>query len=101
MKNIHSRLSKFFVESRKKAAKGEAKIDWATAEAVAFGSLLLDNFDVRISGQDAARGTFSHRHGILVDTKTEEKFVPLNELASEQGRIEVKRTKQVRERQFE
>lgn len=48
----------------------EEKLDWATAEALAFGSLLHEGYNVRISGQDVGRGTFSHRHAMLVDQST-------------------------------
>jgi 2-oxoglutarate dehydrogenase complex dehydrogenase (E1) component-like enzyme len=61
-------------------------IDWATAEALAMGSLLLEGKDVRISGQDVERGTFSHRHAVLVDQETETKYTPLHHhLSSIQG----------------
>ena len=56
--------------------KGEG-IDWATAEALAFGSLLNEGFSVRLSGQDSKRGTFSQRHSAIIDQETEERFYPL------------------------
>lgn len=59
-------------------------IDWSTAETLAIGSLLLQGFPVRISGQDVGRGTFSNRHAILVDQSTAQVHVPLNELAADQ-----------------
>lgn len=55
-------------------------IDWSTAESLAIGSLLLQGFNVRISGQDVGRGTFSQRHGMFVDQKSARVHVPLNEL---------------------
>jgi 2-oxoglutarate dehydrogenase E1 component len=58
-----------------------AGIDWGTAEALAFGSLLLEGNHVRLSGQDVERGTFSHRHAVVVDQKTGEKYTPLNNIA--------------------
>ncbi len=64
-------------------------IDWATAEALAFGTLLVDGYPVRLSGQDVERGTFSQRHSVLYDQETEERLIPLNNLASEQRRYEV------------
>ena len=64
-------------------------IDWATAEALAFGSLLREGFPVRLSGQDSGRGTFSQRHSVLVDQETEAPYVPLNNLAPDQARYEV------------
>ena len=51
--------------------------DWATAEALAFGSLLPDGNSVRLSGQDSGRGTFSQRHAVWVDQQTGEKYIPL------------------------
>lgn len=61
--------------------------DWATAEALAFGSLLVEGHDVRLSGQDVARGTFSQRHSVLTDQTTEARYAPLNNIrnASKQG----------------
>jgi len=60
-------------------------VDWALAEALAFGSLLLDGTPVRLSGQDTRRGTFSQRHGALVDQRTEAEYVPLAHLAPDQA----------------
>jgi 2-oxoglutarate dehydrogenase E1 component len=60
--------------------KGE-NIDWGTAEALAFGSLLLEGNHVRLTGQDVQRGTFSHRHAVLIDQNTGENYTPLNHLA--------------------
>lgn len=68
--------------------KGE-DFDWATAEAMAFGSLLLESHPIRLSGQDCGRGTFSHRHSVLRDEQTEEKYVPLNNLADQKANYEV------------
>ena len=67
---------------RKMFETGEG-IDWATAEALAFGSLLTEGFPVRLSGQDCGRGTFSHRHSVLVDQNDEHTHVPLNSLGTE------------------
>jgi probable 2-oxoglutarate dehydrogenase E1 component DHKTD1 len=63
----------------KKLAEGNA-IDWATAESFAFGSLMYQGHNVRISGEDVGRGTFSQRHAMLVDQETNEVIVPLNSL---------------------
>lgn len=65
--------------------KNEKKIDWGFAEALAFGSLLKKGTTVRLTGQDAERGTFSHRHAILHGTETDQKFIPLNNLADDQA----------------
>lgn len=64
-------------------------LDWATAEALAFGSLMMEGFDVRISGQDVGRGTFSHRHAMLVNQRTEGVVVPLNEALGAEGKLEL------------
>ncbi|RKO99059.1 hypothetical protein CXG81DRAFT_28146 [Caulochytrium protostelioides] len=77
---LHSRLKKFHVDNRLKSLAQGTRIDWATAEALAFGSLLLDGYHVRISGQDVGRGTFSQRHVMLVDQETERTLIPLNHL---------------------
>ena len=63
--------------------------DWATAEALAFGSLLTEGFPVRLAGQDSTRGTFSQRHSGIVDQETEERFYPLNTIREGQARYEV------------
>jgi probable 2-oxoglutarate dehydrogenase E1 component DHKTD1 len=55
-------------------------IDWSTAESLAFGSLLLQGFNIRISGQDVGRGTFSQRHAMLVDQNNNKTFIPLNNI---------------------
>jgi len=65
--------------------KNEKKIDWGFAEALAFGSLLKDGTTVRLTGQDAERGTFSHRHAILHGTETDQQFIPLNNLEDDQA----------------
>ena len=63
--------------------------DWATAEAIAFGSLLTDGYKVRLSGQDSTRGTFSQRHSGLVNQDTEERYYPLNHIREGQAQFEV------------
>ncbi len=63
--------------------------DWATAEAMAFGSLLQEGYPVRLSGQDCTRGTFSHRHSGLIDQNTEERYYPLNAIKEGQAQYEV------------
>ena len=64
-------------------------IDWATAEALAFCTLLLDGHPVRLSGQDVERGTFSQRHSVLIDQENEDRYIPFNELGEKQARYEV------------
>lgn len=68
---------------RAKMGTGEVSMDWAFGEAMAFGSLVLEGYTVRLSGQDSGRGTFSQRHAIMYDIQTGKKWMPLNELKSE------------------
>ncbi|HEX7331280.1 MAG TPA: multifunctional oxoglutarate decarboxylase/oxoglutarate dehydrogenase thiamine pyrophosphate-binding subunit/dihydrolipoyllysine-residue succinyltransferase subunit [Pyrinomonadaceae bacterium] len=68
---------------RAKMGDGSAPLDWAFAESVAFGSLVLEGTRVRLSGQDSGRGTFSQRHAVLFDTQTGNSWAPLSELRSE------------------
>jgi 2-oxoglutarate dehydrogenase E1 component len=77
---------------RAKMGDGSIPLDWAFAEAVAFGSLVVEGTRVRLSGQDSGRGTFSQRHAVLYDTQTGKSWVPLSELRSEanpEARFEV------------
>src|SRR5580658_1024114 len=64
-------------------------IDWATGEALAFGSLLLEGSRVRLSGEDTQRGTFSQRHAYLIDQTNQFEYVPLNNIAPDQAKIEI------------
>jgi 2-oxoglutarate dehydrogenase E1 component len=84
---IHPKLAKQLEARAKLYAGGE--VDWALGEALAIGSLLLERHDVRLAGQDSRRGTFSHRHAVLVDYEKGEEHVPLASLAppGEQGRF--------------
>jgi 2-oxoglutarate dehydrogenase E1 component len=84
----HRKLA-ILLEKRRKVVSDDGAIDWGTAEALAFGSLLLQGHGVRLSGQDSTRGTFSHRHAALVDQKTGEEYAPLAHLSSNQGPFEV------------
>ena len=63
-------------------------LDWATAEALAFGSLLTEGFPVRLSGQDATRGTFSQRHSGIINQNSEDRYYPLNHITKEQAEFE-------------
>jgi multifunctional 2-oxoglutarate metabolism enzyme len=63
----------------------EKKLDWGFAEALAFGSLLKSGITIRLTGQDAERGTFSHRHAVLHGTETDQRFIPLNHLSEDQA----------------
>jgi 2-oxoglutarate dehydrogenase E1 component len=86
--NAHKRIVRQLEQKREMFTSGEG-IDWATAEALAFGSLLLEGHAVRLSGQDSGRGTFSQRHSVLVDQETEERYIPLNNLRFGQAPYEV------------
>ncbi|EDW16268.1 probable 2-oxoglutarate dehydrogenase E1 component DHKTD1 homolog, mitochondrial [Drosophila mojavensis] len=83
--NIHPHLHKTFIQGRLKKLEAGAKIDWATAEALAIGSLMYQGHNVRLSGEDVGRGTFSHRHAMLVDQQTNEMYVPLNHMEGGNG----------------
>jgi 2-oxoglutarate dehydrogenase E1 component len=86
--HVHRTIQRF-LESRAKAIDTGQGIDWATAEALAFASLLQEGFRVRLSGQDSERGTFSQRHSVLVDQENEDRYIPLNHLTDKQARFEV------------
>lgn len=73
------------MKAKLKAFEEDTGIDWGMGEALAFGSLLLDGTPVRISGQDSKRGTFSHRHAVVYDTETRERYSNLLDLAPEQA----------------
>ena len=89
-KNFKSHLKiKKFLENRREMAVGNAPLDWSAAEALAFASLAVANHPVRLSGQDSERGTFSHRHAVLHDFDTGEKYVPLQHLAPDQARVDI------------
>ena len=85
---VHKTIQRF-LDNRAKAIETGEGIDWATAEALAFCSLLQDGHPVRLSGQDSERGTFSQRHSVLFDQNTEERHTPFNHLGEGQARFEV------------
>ncbi len=86
--DIHKTLKRVLEGRRETIDKGQ-NIDWATAESLAFASLLTEGFPVRLSGQDSVRGTFSQRHSGVIDQTTEDRYVPLNNLGGEQQHFEV------------
>ena len=86
--HIHPKIKKL-LEQRVEMGQGKRAMDYAMAEACAFGSLVLDGTPVRLSGQDSRRGTFNQRHSALVDTETEKLYIPLANLAPGQARFEV------------
>lgn len=81
---IHPKIKRLLGQ-RTKAWEDGTKIDWAFAEVLSFGSLLLDNIPVRLSGQDSRRGTFSQRHSYWYDTNTRERYKPLNHITEDQA----------------
>ena len=85
---VHRTIQRF-LDARGKAIETGQGIDWSTAEALSFGSLLLEGHPVRLSGQDSERGTFSQRHSVLTDQGNEDRHTSLNHLESGQGRFEV------------
>jgi 2-oxoglutarate dehydrogenase E1 component len=85
---VHKTIQRFLDNRAKSIETGEG-IDWSTAEALAFASLLKEGHPVRLSGQDTERGTFSQRHSVLFDQNTEERHTSLNHLGEGQARFEV------------
>ncbi len=84
----HPKLKKF-LQSREEMASGQSPLDWAAAEALAFGTLAADGTRIRMSGQDSERGTFSSRHAVLHDYETGEKYFSLEHLSSNKASIEI------------
>lgn len=85
---VHPKVRKLY-DQRAQMLQGEGEVDWACAEMLAFGSLLLEGTHVRLAGQDSGRGTFSQRHAVWYDTRTGEPYVPLNALGGGQGHFTV------------
>ncbi|KIY53250.1 dehydrogenase E1 and transketolase domain-containing protein 1 [Fistulina hepatica ATCC 64428] len=85
---VHPKLNRH-IKHRLQGLDSEQQLDFATAEAMSFGSLLREGYDIRISGQDVGRGTFSQRHAMLVDQKTEQVIVPLNDRLAAPGKLEL------------
>ncbi|MBC7981268.1 MAG: 2-oxoglutarate dehydrogenase E1 component, partial [Armatimonadetes bacterium] len=85
--HLNPTLAKRFIPRRVESLAGGGPFDWAFAEALAFGSLLMEGSPVRLSGQDCRRGTFSHRHAVFYDYETRERYIPLEHLASNQAKF--------------
>ncbi|MFC0194704.1 2-oxoglutarate dehydrogenase E1 component [Aureimonas pseudogalii] len=85
---VHKTIQRFLDNRAKAIETGEA-LDWATGEALAFATLLADGSPVRLSGQDSERGTFSQRHSVLYDQRSEDRYIPLQNLAKGQAAYEV------------
>uniref|UniRef100_A0A8C4NNJ4 2-oxoadipate dehydrogenase complex component E1 n=1 Tax=Eptatretus burgeri TaxID=7764 RepID=A0A8C4NNJ4_EPTBU len=83
--SVHPRLLKTHVQARLQKLKEGKNLDWSTAETLAIGSLLLQGFNVRLSGQDVARGTFNQRHCAIVCQDTEKIHIPLNDITPGQN----------------
>jgi 2-oxoglutarate dehydrogenase E1 component len=86
--HVHRTIQRF-LDARRKAVESGTGVDWTTAEALAFCSLLLEGHPVRLSGQDSERGTFSQRHSVLIDQENENRYTPFNYVAPGQARYEV------------
>jgi 2-oxoglutarate dehydrogenase E1 component len=86
--NTHKTIQRF-MDNRKKMIETGEGLDWAMAEALAFGTLVDEGHRVRLSGQDCERGTFSQRHSVLIDQETEARYTPLNNIRDGQGKYEV------------
>jgi 2-oxoglutarate dehydrogenase E1 component len=82
---VHPKLVKQFDQRREMWQSGE--VDWALAEALAFGTIVAEKNDIRFAGQDSRRGTFSHRHATLIDYETGEEFAPLAHVSPDQGKF--------------
>ena len=86
--HIHPKIKKL-LEQRREMGRGQRLFDYGMAEALAFGSLVLQGTPVRLSGQDSQRGTFNQRHSVLVDTENEQLYFPLANLSPNQARFEI------------
>ncbi len=85
--SIHPKVKKL-LEQREKMGASKLPVDYGMAEALAFGSLLVEGVPIRLSGQDSRRGTFNHRHSVLIDTENEQEYVPLCHLTPDQAWFE-------------
>jgi 2-oxoglutarate dehydrogenase E1 component len=86
--HIHPKVARHF-EERKAMVRGDKAVDWGTAEALAFGSLLWDGIPVRLAGQDSRRGTFNQRNSVIVDVENGDEYLPLEHLRDRQGRFTI------------
>ena len=85
---MHKTIIKILNTRRASVSEGK-NIDWSTAEALAFGSLLEEGYPVRLVGQDSGRGTFSQRHSVLRNQEDNSRYVPLNNISKVQKRYEI------------
>ncbi|HZD49629.1 MAG TPA: 2-oxoglutarate dehydrogenase E1 component, partial [Silvibacterium sp.] len=86
--HVHPKIQKL-LEQRAEMGRGKRPFDYGMAEAVAFGSLLIDGTPIRFSGQDSQRGTFNQRHSVLIDVENEQPWIPLSNLSSEQASFDI------------
>ncbi len=85
----HPKIERLVLAARREMANEERKLDWGAAESLAFATLAKEGFRIRFSGQDSERGTFSHRHAVLHDYVTGERYMPLRHLTEEQAPVEI------------
>ena len=86
--NAHKTVAKL-LEKRREMVDTEKNVDWGMAEHLAFGTLIKEGTAVRLSGQDVERGTFSHRHAVVIDQDSERRYTPLRHVAPDQGKFAV------------
>jgi len=86
--DVHRQIKKI-LDARNDMAEGKRLVDWGFAETLAYATLLEEKYDIRISGQDSGRGTFSHRHAVLHSQTQRQAWVPLKHVADEQGTFTV------------
>lgn len=89
--HVHAKVKRIFDSRLQMMEEGEVTplLDWGMAEYLAYATLLSEKIHVRLSGQDSGRGTFSHRHAIVIDQSSEERYIPLNHLSSDQASFDV------------
>jgi 2-oxoglutarate dehydrogenase E1 component len=85
--NLHPTLAKRFIPRRQEAMQNGGPIDWALAESLAWGALLTEGHQVRLSGQDCRRGTFSHRHAVFYDSESRARYIPLEHVSPTQAKF--------------
>jgi 2-oxoglutarate dehydrogenase E1 component len=89
--NVHPKVKRL-LDQRAEMAEGKRRVDFAMAEAIAFGTLVRDGMPVRLTGQDSERGTFNQRHAVLIDVETEERYLSLAHISPGQARCEIYNT---------
>jgi 2-oxoglutarate dehydrogenase E1 component len=85
--NLHPTLAKRFIPRREEALQNGGPIDWAFAESLAWGALLTEGHQVRLSGQDCRRGTFSQRHAVFYDSESRDRYIPLEHVSPTQAKF--------------